>query len=42
MLLAVLAGTIVLVVAVVAVVLVIEAVTAGPAAGNGADWGTVY
>jgi hypothetical protein len=42
MLLAVLAGTVVLVLAVVAVVLVIGAVTADPPAGNGADWGAVY
>ena len=42
LLLAVLAGTIVLCLAVIAVFLVISAVTAGPAAGEGADWGAVY
>ena len=42
MLLAVLAGTIVLGLAVIAVLLVISAATAGPAAGEGADWGAVY
>jgi hypothetical protein len=42
MLLAVLAGTVVLGLAAVAVFLVISAVTAGPAAGDGADWGAVY
>ena len=39
MLLAVLAGTVVLV---IAVVLVIGAVTAPSAAGEGADWGGIY
>jgi hypothetical protein len=42
MLLAVLAGTIVLVPAVVAAVLMVDAVTAGSAAGEGAAWGAVY
>jgi hypothetical protein len=42
MLLAVLAGTLVLVIAVVAVVLVIGVVTAPPAADDGADWGALY
>jgi hypothetical protein len=42
LLLAVLAGTIVLCLAVIAVFLVISAVIAGPAAGEGADWGAVY
>jgi len=42
MLLAVMAGTLVLVIAVVAVVLVIGAVTAPSAASEGADWGGVY
>ena len=42
LLLAVLAGTIVLGLAVIAVLLVISAVTAGPAVGEGADWGAVY
>jgi hypothetical protein len=42
MLLAVVAGTVVLVLAVVALFLVISAMTAGPAASAGADWGAVY
>lgn len=42
LLLAVLAGTFVLVLAVVAIFLVIGAVTAGPAAGDGGDWGPMY
>jgi hypothetical protein len=42
MLLAVLAGTVVLGLAAIAVFLVISAVTAAPAASDGADWGAVY
>ena len=42
MLLTVLAGTVVLALVVTAIFLVIGAVTAGPAAGDGADWGAVY
>ena len=42
MLLAVLAGTIVISLAVIAVLLVAGAVTAGPATGQGGDWGAVY
>ena len=42
MLLAVMAGTLVLVIAVVAVVLVIGAVTAPPSASQGADWAGAY
>jgi hypothetical protein len=42
MLLTVLAGTVVLALVVVAIFLVSSAVTAGPAAGQGADWGAVY
>ena len=42
MLLTVLAGTVVLALVATAIFLVIGAVTAGPAAGDGADWGAVY
>jgi hypothetical protein len=42
MLLAVLAGTVVLGLAVLAVFLVIGAVTGGSASADGADWGVVY
>ena len=42
LLLAVLAGAIVVWLAVIAVFLVISAVTAGPPAGDGDDWGAVY
>jgi hypothetical protein len=42
MLLAVVAGTVVLGVAVLAVFLVIAAMTAGSPVGDGADWGPVY
>jgi hypothetical protein len=42
LLLAVLAGTVVLGLAVLAVFLVVGAVTAAPAAGEGGDWGAVY
>jgi type IV secretory pathway TrbL component len=42
MLLTVLAGTVVLALVVVAAFLVVGAVTAGPAVGEGADWGAVY
>jgi len=42
MLLAVVAGTVVVSLAVVAVFLVIAAMTADSAAGAGADWGAVY
>ena len=41
-LLAVMAGTIVVGLAVVAVLLVVEAMTAGSASGQGADWGALY
>jgi hypothetical protein len=42
MLLAVLAGTVVLGLAVLAVFLVIGAITAGSTSADGADWGAVY
>jgi hypothetical protein len=42
MLLAVLAGTIVVSLAVLAVVMVIDAMLAGSPAGDGADWGALY
>jgi hypothetical protein len=42
MLLAVLAGTIVICLAVLAVVLVVGAVTAGAPSADGGDWGGVY
>ena len=42
MLLAVVAGTVVLGLAAVAVFLVVSAMTAAPAAGEGADFGAVY
>jgi hypothetical protein len=42
MLLAVVAGTVVLCLAVLAVFLVISAMTAGSPAADGADWGAVY
>jgi hypothetical protein len=42
LLLAVMAGTVVVGLAVVAILLVIDATTAGPVASDGADWGAVY